>query len=109
MAVETVEIQEQYTKKAVRALKQEESDMALHLKAMGEKLKVLMGEIKDAASSGSSGRHAGNRAGDEKRTWNVTLPPKRPFRERMPDQRYGRTLGKRTEESVMVGNELYLP
>ena len=30
MAVETVEIQERYTKKAVRALKQEESDMALH-------------------------------------------------------------------------------
>ena len=24
------------------------------------------------------------------------VPPKRPFRERMPDQRYGRTLGKRT-------------
>ena len=53
------------------------------------------------------------------------VPPKRPFRERMPDQRYGRTLGKRivaavaidagpqegaaTEESVMVGNGLYLP
>ena len=47
MAVETVEIQERYTKKAVRALKQEESDMALHLKAMGEKLEALMGEIKD--------------------------------------------------------------
>ena len=47
MAVETVEIQERYTKKAVRALKQEESDMALHLKAMAEKLEALMGEIKD--------------------------------------------------------------
>ena len=47
MAVETVEIQERYTKKALRALKQEESDMALHLKAMGEKLEALMGEIKD--------------------------------------------------------------
>ena len=47
MAVETVEIQERYTKKAVRALKQEESDMALHFKAMGEKLEALMGEIKD--------------------------------------------------------------
>ena len=49
--------------------------------------------------------------------------PKRPFRERMPDQNYGRMLGKRTvaavaidagphegaatEESVMVGNGLY--
>ena len=53
------------------------------------------------------------------------VPPKRPFRERMPDQRWGRTLGKRTvaavaidagpqegaatEESVVVGNGLYLP
>ena len=42
MAVETLEIQEQYTKKAVR-----ESEIALHLKAMGEKLEALMGEIKD--------------------------------------------------------------
>ena len=47
MAVETVEIQERYTKKAVRALKQEEFDKALYLKAMGEKLEALMGEIKD--------------------------------------------------------------
>ena len=47
MAVETVEIQERYTKKAVRALKQEESEIALYLKAMGEKLEALMGEIKD--------------------------------------------------------------
>ena len=28
-------------------------------------------------SSGSSGRHAGNRAGDEKRTWNVTRATKK--------------------------------
>ena len=47
MAVETVEIQERYTKKAVRALKQEESELALYLKAMREKLEALMGEIKD--------------------------------------------------------------
>ena len=47
MAVETVEIQERYTKKAVRALKQEESDMALQLKTMGEKLETLMGDIMD--------------------------------------------------------------
>ena len=47
MAVETVEIQERYTKRAVRALKQEESDMALQLRTMGEKLETLMGEIKD--------------------------------------------------------------
>ena len=53
------------------------------------------------------------------------VPPKRPFRERTPHQCYGRTLGKRTvaavaidagpqegvatEESVLVGNGLYLP
>ena len=47
MAVETVEIQERYTKKAVWALKQEESELALYLKVMGEKLEALMGEIKD--------------------------------------------------------------
>ena len=45
--METVEIQECYTKKAVPALKQEESDIALYLKAMGEKLEALMEEIKD--------------------------------------------------------------
>ena len=47
MAVETVEIQERCTKKAVRALKQEESELALYLKAMREKLEALVGEIKD--------------------------------------------------------------
>ena len=48
------------------------------------------------------------------------VPPKRPFRERMSDQRWGRTLGKRTVAAVaidagpqegaavMVGNGLYL-
>ena len=75
--METVEIQERYTKKAVWALKQEESDMALHLKAMGEKLEALMGEIKDDRKKGSSGRHAGNRAGDGRRTWNVTRATKK--------------------------------
>ena len=64
MAVETVEIQERYTKRAVRALKQEESDMALQLRTMGEKLETLMGEIKDDreqrkqwAARRESGRH----------------------------------------------------
>ena len=51
------------------------------------------------ASSGSSGRHAENRAGDEKRNG---VPPKRSFRERVPDQRYGRTLGKRTVAAVAI-------
>ena len=64
MGVETVEIQELYTKKAVRALKQEESDMALHLKAMGEKLEALMGEIKDdreQRKQWAAGRESGRR------------------------------------------------
>ena len=47
ITVETAEIQERYTKKSVRALKEEESEIALYLKAMGEKLEALMGEIKD--------------------------------------------------------------
>ena len=64
MAVETVEVQERNTKKAVRALKQEESDMALHLKAIGEKLEALMGEIKDDRELGkqwAESRESGRR------------------------------------------------
>ena len=77
MAVETVEIQERYTKKAVRALKQEESDMALHLKAMGEKLEALMGEIKDdreQRKQWAARRESGRRRW---RTWSVTCSIKR--------------------------------
>ena len=51
MAMETVEIQERYTKKAVLALKQE-SEQALYLKAMGEKLEALMGEWAARLESG---------------------------------------------------------
>ena len=47
MAVETVEIQERYTKRAVRAVKHQESDMASCLKMMGEKLEALLGKIKE--------------------------------------------------------------
>ena len=106
-AVETLEIQERYTKKVVRALKQEESDMALHLKAMGEKLEALMGEIKDdreQRKQWAARRESGRRQ-------KAVVSSKRPFRERMPNQRYGRMLGKRTVawESVTVGNGLYLP
>ena len=56
MAVETLEIQERYTKKAVRALKQEESEIALYLEAMGKKLEALMGEIKDDQEQRKTGR-----------------------------------------------------
>ena len=51
MAVETVEIQERYTKKAVRALKQEESDMALQLKAKGGESSVPSVRPRAVASS----------------------------------------------------------
>ena len=44
MAVETVEIQERYTWRAVWALRTEESEVTRHLKAMGEE---LIGEIRD--------------------------------------------------------------
>ena len=60
MAVETVEIQERYTKKAVRALKQMESELALYLKAMGEKLEALMGEIKDGRKQRKQWAAVGN-------------------------------------------------
>ena len=74
MAVETVEIQERYTKKAVRALKQEESDMALQLKTMGEKLGQFLGKRTVAAVAIDAG----------------------------PQE------GAATEESVTIGNGLYL-
>ena len=47
MAVEMVEIQERYTKRTVRAVRTEESDVTTYLKVMGEKLEVLLGKIKD--------------------------------------------------------------
>ena len=47
MAVEIVEIQEQYTKRAVRAVRTEEYEVTTYLKVMGEKLEALLGEIKD--------------------------------------------------------------
>ena len=126
MAVETVEIQERCTKKAVRALKQEESQLALYLKAMGEKLEALMGEIKDDREQRKTvGGTPGIGPATEGRHGMSLVPPKMTFREGMSDQRYGRTLGKRTvaavtidagpqegaatEESVMVGNGPYLP
>ena len=100
--------------------------MALHLKAMGEKLEALMGEIKDDCEQRKQWAARREIGPATKSGHGVSLvPPKRPFRERMPDQHYGRTLGKRTvaaiaidagpqedvatEESVTVGNRLYIP
>ena len=70
MAVETVEIQERYTKKAVRALKQEESKIALYLKAMGERSRTILNRE-------NSRRLAGKQASDRGRIWNVTRATKK--------------------------------
>ena len=105
MAVETVEIQERYTKKAVRALKQEGSEIALYLKAMGEKLEALMGEIKDDRKQQNQWA-----AGDRRRTWNVTRATKKETSQgsvRLTQPKDARET--QTEETVMVGNRLYLP
>ena len=106
MAVETVEIQERYTKKAVRALKQEESDMALHLKAMGEKLEALMGGIKDDREQRK--QWAARRESGRRRKADMECHSCHQKGHFARDQ-HGRTLGKLTEESVTVGNGLYLP
>ena len=68
----------------------------------GSTIEVRRAELSDLGDAGGNRRDPG------------TIHQDTPFRERMPDQRYGRTLGKRTvaavaEESVMVGNGLYLP
>ena len=47
IAVGRVEIQERYTQRAVWALRTEESEVTTHLKAMGERLEELIGEIRD--------------------------------------------------------------
>ena len=47
MAMETVKIQERYTRRAVRAFRTEEFEVTKHLKAMGERLEALLSEIRD--------------------------------------------------------------
>ena len=47
MAVETVEIKERYTRKAVRAVRPEELDVGACLKVTGKRLEALLGEIKE--------------------------------------------------------------
>ena len=77
MTVESIEVQQRYTKKAIRALKQEESEIALYLKAMGMKLEALMGEIKDDREQRKQWAHTGKRAGHGRRIWNVTHATKK--------------------------------
>ena len=78
-----------------------------------------------ARRSGASSFPNGSRRGPTVEVRRAELSDLGPFRERMPDQRNGRTFGKRTvavvaigagpqegaatEESVTVGNGLYLP
>ena len=113
MAVETVEIQERYTKKAVRALKQKESDMALHLKAMGEKLEALMGEIKDdreQRKQWEARRESGRRRKADMECH--SCHQKGHFARECPTKATEGRSGNGqspTEESVTVGNGLYLP
>ena len=47
MALATVEIQEQHTRKGVCAARVEKQETGTYLKLIGEKLKALLGEIKD--------------------------------------------------------------
>ena len=47
MAVETVKIQERYTRKAVQAAQLEEPDMASCLKLLGDRMELLLGEMKE--------------------------------------------------------------
>ena len=122
MAVKTVEIQERYTKNAVRALKQEESEIALyHGEAGGP-------DGRDQGRSGTEktvGRLPGNGPATEGGHGMSLVPPKRTLRKGVPDQHNRRTLGKwavaavtidagpqegvAMEETMMVGNGLYLP
>ena len=128
MAVETVEIQECYTKKAVWALKQEESDLASCQKIKGEKLEALMGETKDYREQrktvgGSPGNGPVTESGHGM-PWPL-VSPEMTLRKGLPDQNNRRALRKQTvtpvtidagpqegaekEQTVMVGNGLYVP
>ena len=125
MAVETLHIQEGYTKKAVRALKQEESELALYLKAMGEKLEALMVEIKDdreQRKQWATRRERGQRLKADMECH--SCHQKLHFARECPPTLLtdvgetevaavtidaGPQEGTAKEESVMVGNRLYLP
>ena len=57
MAMETVEIQERYTRKAIRATQTEENETATYLKIMGNKLEALLGERTKEAMGCPTGVH----------------------------------------------------
>ena len=117
--METVEIPERYTKKTVRALKKE-SEIALYLKAVGEKLEALMGEIKDDreqrkqwAACRETGRqrkadmecHSCHQKGHLRGSARPMQPKDaRETGSRRHHNRRGAQEGAATEETVMVGN-----
>ena len=71
MAIETMEIQERYTKKAVRC---PEAGGLRHyvLKPWERSSRPCWGRSRTIESNGSNGGLAGKRAGDGKQTWNAT-------------------------------------
>ena len=92
MAVENVEIQERYTKKAVRTARFEEQETVSYLKLVGEKLEVLLGEIKDD-------REQWNQV--EESRYGVSLMPERQLHEGVSYQ-HSYALGGRTITAITV-------
>ena len=108
MAVETVEIQERYTKRVVRAVRQEESNMASCLRQWARSWRPYCARSRMIRNKGNNGRRAGSRHASGKPTWSVTLAIRRVT---SPDHHHHhqRTVGKRaTEGPQAVGNGLYL-
>ena len=120
MAVETVEIQERYTKKA--------GGVRNSTVLEGHGGEARGPDVRDQGRLGAEktvGSTPGNGPATEGRHGMSLVPPKRTLRDGVPDQRNRRTLGKRavaaitidagsqegaaTEETVRVENGLYLP
>ena len=77
MAVEAVEIQEQYTGKAIQVAQTEENETVTFLKIMGDKLEALLGEIKEDREQKKSGPAEGSPQERKRWTWNVTPPTRK--------------------------------
>ena len=81
MAVEIVEIQKRYTKKAMCSARIKEQEMAAYLKLMGEKLGALLG--------GSSWPQDENQRNEGKQMWSVTCAIRKDTSD-MPTQPHAR-------------------